>query len=313
MELRKCDKWPPPPSHIVSSRPISQTSHNAPFCNSNFSYKTVHCGIWDSCLMRFMKRYNWKLLTLTFGLQIIQGMYDTPFTVHWYNISVTLQDIGLLCLLFSMVLISPRPADKLLFFLDIYFAKPRQTVFEKGELFSTDYWFVMFYFRRLTMLAATVCTKTGTNASSRRDNSLHLTNWDNTGCSKFKHFSSQNIGWVFDIVSIQTKPRVELSPNELDSLSASIAVLHVYCVDNKIALQWRHNEHDGVSNHQRLYNLLNCWFKHRSKKTSTLRVTGLCAGNSPVTRTKASSAENIIIWWRHHVRVKNLINNPAIN
>ena len=49
------------------------------------------------------------------------------------------------------------------------------------------------------------------------------------------------------------------------------------------ALQWRHNEHDSVSNHQRLHCLLNCRFRRRSKKTSKLSVTGLCAGNSPVT------------------------------
>ena len=47
--------------------------------------------------------------------------------------------------------------------------------------------------------------------------------------------------------------------------------------------QWRHNEHDRVSNHQPRDCLLNGLFKHRLKKTSKLRVTGLCAGNSPVT------------------------------
>ena len=39
--------------------------------------------------------------------------------------------------------------------------------------------------------------------------------------------------------------------------------------------------------------------------TSKLRVTGLCAGNSPVTgefpAQKASNAENVSIWWRHRV------------
>ena len=48
------------------------------------------------------------------------------------------------------------------------------------------------------------------------------------------------------------------------------------------SLRWRHNERYGVSNHRRLYCLLNRLFKRRSKKTSKLRVTGLCAGNSPV-------------------------------
>ena len=50
----------------------------------------------------------------------------------------------------------------------------------------------------------------------------------------------------------------------------------------RCALQWRHNERDGVSNHQSLDCLLKRLFRRRSKKTSELRVTGLCEGNSPV-------------------------------
>ena len=69
-------------------------------------------------------------------------------------------------------------------------------------------------------------------------------------------------------------------------------------------LQWRHNGHDGVSNHQPYDCLLNCLFRHRSKKTSKLRVTGLCDGNSPVTgefpAQRASKAEHVSIWWRHN-------------
>ena len=45
-------------------------------------------------------------------------------------------------------------------------------------------------------------------------------------------------------------------------------------------LQWRHNDHGGVSNHQPHGGLLNRLYRRRSKKTSKLRVTGLCAGNS---------------------------------
>ena len=48
-----------------------------------------------------------------------------------------------------------------------------------------------------------------------------------------------------------------------------------------ISLHWRHNDHDGVSNHQPHGCLLNGLFRSRSKKTSKLRVTGLCVGNSP--------------------------------
>ena len=46
-------------------------------------------------------------------------------------------------------------------------------------------------------------------------------------------------------------------------------------------LQWRHNDHDDVSKHQPHGCLLNRLLRCRSKKTSKLRVTGHCAGNSP--------------------------------
>ena len=48
------------------------------------------------------------------------------------------------------------------------------------------------------------------------------------------------------------------------------------------ALQRRHNERDGVSNHQPHDCLLNRLFRRRSKKTPKPRVTGLCEGKSPV-------------------------------
>ena len=49
----------------------------------------------------------------------------------------------------------------------------------------------------------------------------------------------------------------------------------------KLTLHWRHNDHDGVSNHQPHGCLLDCLFGRRSKTTPKLRVTGLCARNSP--------------------------------
>ena len=71
-----------------------------------------------------------------------------------------------------------------------------------------------------------------------------------------------------------------------------------------ITLRWRHNDLDGVSDHQPHDCLLNLLFRRRSKKTSKLRVTGLCARNSPWTgefpAQKTSNAENNPIWWRHH-------------
>ena len=79
------------------------------------------------------------------------------------------------------------------------------------------------------------------------------------------------------------------------------------------SLQWRHNEGGCVSNHRRLVCLFNSLFRRRSKRTSNLRVTGLCAGNSPVSgefpAQRASNAENVFIWWRHHVYSAHL--DPA--
>ena len=71
-----------------------------------------------------------------------------------------------------------------------------------------------------------------------------------------------------------------------------------------VTLQWRHNGRDSVSNHQPRECLLSRLIRRRSKKTSKLRVTGLCAGNSPETgefpARRASNAKNVSIWWRHH-------------
>ena len=82
-----------------------------------------------------------------------------------------------------------------------------------------------------------------------------------------------------------------------------------------VTLHWRHNDHDGVSNHQPHGCLLNRLFRPRSKKTSKLCVTGLCAGNSrgpvnsphkwPVTRKMFPSddvimnTESVSISWHH--------------
>ena len=81
------------------------------------------------------------------------------------------------------------------------------------------------------------------------------------------------------------------------------------------SLQWRHDGHDSVSNHQSHDCLLNRLFRHRSKKTSKLRVTGLCVGNSPGTgefpAQMASNAENVSILWRHHVLAPRTHHSPV--
>ena len=83
-----------------------------------------------------------------------------------------------------------------------------------------------------------------------------------------------------------------------------------------VSLQWRHNERDGVSNHQPHDCLLNCLFRRISKKTSKLRVTGFCAGNSPMTGEfpvqRASNDENVSIWWRNHDSKKILLQSISV-
>ena len=65
----------------------------------------------------------------------------------------------------------------------------------------------------------------------------------------------------------------------------------------------------SVSNHQPLHCLFSRLFRRKSKITSKVRVTGLSAGNSPVTgeftAQMASNAENVFIWWRHHDTAKH--------
>ena len=72
-----------------------------------------------------------------------------------------------------------------------------------------------------------------------------------------------------------------------------------------ISLHWRHNGRDYISNHQPHDCLLNRSFGRILKKTSKLRGTSLCAGNSPgageFPAQMASKSENVSIWWRHHV------------
>ena len=81
------------------------------------------------------------------------------------------------------------------------------------------------------------------------------------------------------MLSLESHNRKTLTRNGMDKMACDILTM----LSNAFSIQWRHNERDGVSNHQPCYCLLNRLFRRRSKKTSNLRVTGLCAGNSSVT------------------------------
>ena len=72
-----------------------------------------------------------------------------------------------------------------------------------------------------------------------------------------------------------------------------------------ISVRWRIKVGDGVLSHQPHDCSPKHLFRRRSRKASKLRVTGICEGNSPVTgecsAQRASNAENVSIWWHHHV------------
>ena len=122
-------------------------------------------------------------------------------------------------------------------------------------------------------------------------------------CWLINHWDSQEYVWVFSGDS-KNGIQKQLQCEWIRIVSREFTK----CTQQTLSLRWCHNEHDGISNHQPRHCLLNRLFGCRSKKTSKLRVTGLCAGNSPGTgefsAQMASKAENVSIWWRHHVTVK---------
>ena len=93
-----------------------------------------------------------------------------------------------------------------------------------------------------------------------------------------KRLSKQSRGWWFE-----TPSRSLWCHCNAKNFSTEVAnpwkwISWIICT-----LQWRHNEHDGVSKHRRIVCLLIRFFRRRSKKRSKLRVTGLYEGNQPVT------------------------------
>ena len=108
--------------------------------------------------------------------------------------------------------------------------------------------------------------------------------------------NAQTLHWVYLILSEYLRSiRMHLRPSRGPSGEPILGD----------SLQWRHDVRDGASNHQPHDCLLNRLFRRRSNETSKLCVTDLCAGNSTVTgevpAQRASNAENVSIWWRHHI------------
>ena len=123
----------------------------------------------------------------------------------------------------------------------------------------------------------------------------------NTKQNKTKWMSDAT-RWMINIVNILLIVRTYYITSVI--AKSDIYLIYRYLLTSPNTLQWRHNGHDNVSNHQPHDCSLNRLFRPRSKKTSKLPVTVLCVGNSPGTdefpAQMASNAENVSIWWRHH-------------
>ena len=94
-----------------------------------------------------------------------------------------------------------------------------------------------------------------------------------------KRLSKHSWGWWFETPSRPSWRHC----NAMSLLLHHVSSLHSTSRGKCISLQWRHNEHKGVSNHQPYDCLLNLLFRRRWKITSKLRASGLCEGNWPVT------------------------------
>ena len=125
------------------------------------------------------------------------------------------------------------------------------------------------------------------------------------------HLWNSSCGYDGFFISVIIKYKVVITPasvtssdNEVVNVLSVLFLLFLHVLFKEKTLRWRHNDHAGVSNHQPHGCLLNRLFRRKSKKTSKLCVTGLCAGNSPGTgefpAQMASNAENVSIGWRHH-------------
>ena len=68
------------------------------------------------------------------------------------------------------------------------------------------------------------------------------------------------------------------------------------------SLHWRHGDHDGVSNHQPVYSIVYSDADQRKHQSSaSLAFVRGIHRDQWIPRTRASNAENVSIWWRHHV------------
>ena len=131
------------------------------------------------------------------------------------------------------------------------------------------------------------------------------------------HKFSSIFRWMSPLMEFKFIIQITIESLFTDTAQCYVYPVRMYTTYSKCfihyTLQWRHNRRDSVWNHQLHDCFLKRLFRHRSKKTSKLRFTGLCEGNSPEAgefpAQKASNAENVSIWWRHHAKFHSFLCN----
>ena len=123
-----------------------------------------------------------------------------------------------------------------------------------------------------------------------------------------KRLSKQSCGWWFETLSCPLWSHCNVHHTETRAWM-------IY------SLQWRHNGRDSLSNRKPHDCFLNRLFRRRSKKTSKIQVTGLCAGKSPgpvnsphkwpVARKKFPFDDVIV--YIHYVMCRGVITYPFPN
>ena len=173
------------------------------------------------------------------------------------------------------------------------------------------------YFASLNFNLLVISVRVQTSCKKNFVVSLHIWYSAQCYCSSSLHWARSGVKapvdgcglWilfiVWVIISVPKYTHWSDSICPCQFLSDNITIyLHFY----HLSLQWRHDECDSVSNQQPHHCLLNRLFRRKSKKTSMLRVTGLCAGKSPETgefsAQMASNAEKVSIWWRHYATLR---------
>ena len=138
--------------------------------------------------------------------------------------------------------------------------------------------------------------------------------WDTTGSpTKYLQGTLEELNWNCPTLECHWRnfDHLRLHWNTTGKLSWNCPTLECHWRNSDYcSLHWnttggRHTHQAHVVNQSSICARLKRHDGRTPKKISKLRVTGLCAGNSPVTgwipAQRARNAENASIWWRHLV------------